>query len=411
LVWLTASPGDGVHEAVRLTVKDRGPVIAPDASERLFRPFSRLDRPEGEDPAGTGLGLSICLQLVTLMGGKIGCATWTSDDGRDGNAFWVTLPAAALALRAAPWPSDAAAGPAVAGAGETETPSPGSPAGIARLRRRPPPRTRILLTEDIVANQVVTATLLRREGHHVDIATNGPAAIRAVQATPYDLVFMDIFMPGMSGQEATQIIRGLPEPARSTPIIALTANIGPEDEAIFRAAGMGGILGKPVSLAALLGVLDRYVWSVHTAAAVPPPAAAVPPPADSGAPVPSEPGDSTTVPVLAAERIDELRTNLPPETFARLVEECLVDMAHRLPALRRALAAGAPGTVATQAHALVGMAAGYGMAAMEVRLRAIMAAARAADLTPLGSAVVAGLEADFAEAARTLREILRQAAA
>ena len=114
------------------------------------------------------------------------------------------------------------------------------------------------------------------------------------------------------------------------------------------------------------------------------------------------------MPVLAAGRIDELRTNLSPETFASLVEECLVDMDHRLPALCRALAAGALGAIVAHAHALVGMAAGYGMAAMEVRLRAIMAAARDGDLTPLGPAVVAALEADFAEAARTLRELLRK---
>ena len=81
----------------------------------------------------------------------------------------------------------------------------------------------ILLTDDVAANQLVTATLLRREGHHVDIAASGRAAITAIQMAPYDLVFMDIFMPGMSGQEATAIIRGLPEPAGSTPVVALTA--------------------------------------------------------------------------------------------------------------------------------------------------------------------------------------------
>ena len=65
--------------------------------------------------------------------------------------------------------------------------------------RRSLPRTRILLVEDILANQLVTATLLRREGHLVDIASNGAEAISAVAGRPYDLVFMDIFMPGMSG--------------------------------------------------------------------------------------------------------------------------------------------------------------------------------------------------------------------
>lgn len=380
-VWLTAEPGHSGREAVRLTVKDDGPVIALDARVRLFRPFSRLDRPGGEGAAGTGLGLSICQQLVTLMGGEIGCEAWRSQDGCDGNAFWVTLPAAALPLELILGQSDAAVATDQAD-------------GIADLPRRSPPRTRVLLTEDIVANQLVTATLLRREGHHVDIAASGAAAIQAIQAAPYDLVFMDIFMPGMSGQEATRIIRTLPAPACFTPIIALTANISAEDETIFKAAGMDGILGKPVSLTELLGVLDRHVWSGHTAAPASPTT-----PADGSQ-------QSGTTPVLAASRIDELRTNLPPETFANLVEECLADMDHRLPALRRALTAGAPGAVSAHAHALVGVAAGYGMAALETRLRAIMTAARAGDLTPLGPTVVTALEIEYAEAARTLRALL-----
>jgi HPt (histidine-containing phosphotransfer) domain-containing protein len=118
------------------------------------------------------------------------------------------------------------------------------------------------------------------------------------------------------------------------------------------------------------------------------------------------PKGADTVPVLAVERIEELRANLPPGTFENLVEECLVDMEHRLPALRRALVAKAPGAVTAQAHALVGMAAGYGMAALEIRLRVVMAAARGGDLTPLGPTIVATLEADFIDAARKLREML-----
>src|SRR6202012_6017529 len=104
-------------------------------------------------------------------------------------------------------------------------------------------------------------------------------------------------------------------------------------------------------------------------------------------------------PVLAAARIDELRANLSPETFANLMNECLADMEHRFPALRRALVAHAPGAVTAHAHALVGMAAGYGMAALEARLRTIMAAARDGDLSPLGPTIVAAVEADFTEAA------------
>ena len=85
-------------------------------------------------------------------------------------------------------------------------------------------------------------------------------------------------------------------------------------------------------------------------------------------------------------------------------------MDNRLPALRRALTAGAPAAVTVHAHAMVGMAAGYGMAALEVRLRAIMDAAAHGELASLGPSIIAGLETDFNAAAQALRRLLgRQA--
>jgi hypothetical protein len=97
-------------------------------------------------------------------------------------------------------------------AGEQDLPDATGDHRGASLTRRRPPRTRILLAEEIEADQRAIAIMLRRAGHHVDIATIGPAAIRAIQTAPYDLVLVDAFMPDMRGQEATQIMRSLPEP-------------------------------------------------------------------------------------------------------------------------------------------------------------------------------------------------------
>ena len=102
-----------------------------------------------------------------------------------------------------------------------------------------------------------------------------------------------------------------------------------------------------------------------------------------------------------------MRHNLAPETFATLVEACLVDLDHRLPALRRALLTGAGGAIAAQAHAMVGMAAGYGMVALEARLRAIMTAARNGKPVASGRVEVAAVEADMARAAAALRGMLQ----
>ena len=351
---------------LRLVVRDRGPVISPEGRARLFEPFSRLGEAGAITPAGTGLGLAICRHIAALMGGQIGCTVWTVGEREAGNEFWISLPLN-------PLPGDASL----------------APPRMDALPRRRLPRTRILLVEDIVANQLVTATQLRREGHLVDIASNGPEAISAVAIRAYDLIFMDIFMPGMSGLETTQHIRALRGLAASVPIIALTANVNPEDEAMCAAAGMNGMLGKPVALQELLDVIGRYVWPYRSDHVPTEPS------------VISEPALSS---VLSAKRLDELRATLPADTLANLVEECLVELAERLTALQDALQREVPQHIIAQAHAMAGMAAEYGMAALEARLRALL---RAVNDEPAVFATVGDdLEADMILAANALREAL-----
>ncbi len=406
-VWLIAGAGTGSEQAVRLSVRDDGPVIAADAQAQLFQPFSRAGRSSGDDPGGAGLGLAICRRLASLMGGQTGYEPWHGAGGAEGNMFWVALPATALPLHPTPGPADA-----LAGFGASPDWSAGMGGETHSLPNRLPPRTRILLTEDVEMTQRVTAALLRREGHCVDIAPSGPAAIAAMRAAPYDLVFMDIFMPGMTGQEAVRTIRTLEEPACSVPVVALTAASGPEDEALFKAAGMDGFLRKPPSAADLRDVVAKYVWARPVSPegvsqgqpATPLPSTPLATPPLAAPPLDAPPLDAR---VLNTGRIEDLRGNLPAGTFAALIEECLSDMDHRLPALRRALAAGAPGAVSAHAHALLGMAAGYGMASLEARLRDIVAAARQGDLTVLGTSAAAAVQADFTEAARALQTLCR----
>src|SRR6185437_15202822 len=277
--------------------------------------------------------------------------------GRIGNEFWVRLPLA---------PVPAGARPAAA-----------SPEELPRL-----PRTRILLVEDILANQLITATLLRREGHMVDVAGSGQAALEAVARQPCDLVFMDIYMPGMGGLAVAQQIRALPGAAGTVPIIALTANVGADERLECQRAGMNDVLSKPAALQDLLASLARHVW----------------------AGVPARPATLRQghrlhqAPVLAAERIAELRDLLPGDALTNMVEECLADLRARLPLLRRALQEETAEAAAGQAHAMLGMAAGYGLAALETRLRALMQAARSSDRIA-AAALADRLDDDLAHAA------------
>src|SRR5271166_2656381 len=352
----------GNQRSIRLAVRDRGPVI-PDASRaRLFEPFSSPENAGDAASLGTGLGLTICRHLVDRMGGEIGCSVWTVGDRDAGNEFWVTLPVK-LAL-GAPSPRP-----------DTEP-------------RRGLPRTRILLVEDILANQLVTATPLRREGHLVDVASNGPEAISAVANRPYDLVLMDIFMPGMSGLDATRRIRSLGGPAAAVPIVALTANLSPEDQVACAAAGMNGLLGKPVALGELLDTIAHHVWPHR--------------PDHLSIAVSEAPGEPAVSPILSPARLNELRATLPADLLANLVEECLVDLSERLMLLLEAVQEQAADQIVAHAHAMAGMAAEYGMAMLETRLRALMQAMRQ---TPESAgALTEDLEAELFRAATALRE-------
>jgi signal transduction histidine kinase/DNA-binding LytR/AlgR family response regulator len=358
---------------LRLAVRDQGPVIPEAERVRLFQPFAQLNQPEGDLQPGSGLGLSICRMLATLMDGAIGChaTTFRAASGRDriGNEFWLELPIV-------PLPPDAAA--------------PAARTGGALVL----PRTRILLAEDVVASRVVVSRMLRRAGHMVDAVGTAQDAIAAVSSRPYDVVLMDVHMPGMSGIDAARHIRILPGVSGVVPIIALTATLIGEDTVLCRAAGMNGILTKPASLAELLDTIARHAWPGCV------------PGARQPAPEPPIPAvEIADVPVLAERRLSELRQHLPATTLCNLVEDCLLDLQTRLPTLRAALADGDVARIVAAAHAMHGVAAGYGMSALDRRLQGVVAVARAQG--PEATVALAEtLDGELARAAVALREFL-----
>jgi CheY-like chemotaxis protein len=238
-----------------------------------------------------------------------------------------------------------------------------------------PRRSLVLLVEDMKVNQLITATQLRREGHRVDVAASGAEALAMAARTPYDLVLMDLMMPGMSGYEAARHLRALPGLAGGVPIHALTANTGEEERARCLAAGMQGMLSKPVPAAALREVLQH------------------------GAP--RAPAPPLAAGLLDTARLEELRRDLPAATLASLCRQCLEDMEQRLEALAAALAEGEAAGVEREAHALAGMAGSYGLALVERAARATLAAARRQEIAA-ARAAAAGLGEGFAHSRAAL---------
>jgi PAS domain S-box-containing protein len=209
-------------------VFDTGVGIALDKLGLLFQQFSQADGSIRRQYGGTGLGLAISKELVELMGGRIGVE---SQPGT-GSKFWfeVTVPAGNVELQ------------------QDTTPE------MLRTSRR----LRILLVEDNEINQELGRAVLEASGHTVEIASDGSVAVAMVQANTYDIVLMDVQMPVMDGVTATGLIRALDHSARDIPIIAMTANVLPQQVEAFRNAGMNGHVGKPFKREELLATIDEW---------------------------------------------------------------------------------------------------------------------------------------------------------
>jgi len=219
---------------LRFEIQDTGVGIDQAAADGLFQRFSQADGSTTRRFGGAGLGLAITRRLAILMGGDIGF----SSPPEGGSLFWLEI--------AAPPASEAAA--------------PAEAADTALLAG-----VRVLIVEDNPTNRLIASRLLQAMGALVETADDGAQGVEAVErAGPgFDLIFMDIQMPGMDGVEAARRIRGLGGEAGATPIIAMTANALAHQRASYVAAGMNGAVAKPLSPTALVqaiaAVLDPPV--------------------------------------------------------------------------------------------------------------------------------------------------------
>ncbi|CBL44987.1 histidine kinase [gamma proteobacterium HdN1] len=218
---------------VIVEINDTGIVIPKDRIDKLFDEGDVDAASSARHFGSTGLGLTICKSLVDLMDGVI-----EVDSGAGkGASFIVTLPMTVAALQAAP----------------VEPVSPGRCYG-----------KRVLVAEDNVVNQRVAQKVLARIGIDADIVFDGEAAIDAANNRKYDLIMMDIEMPVIDGLDATRAILAGNGPNRNTPILALTASVMEDDRRRILDAGMVGVVGKPIQIAALTSELDRWFSETST---------------------------------------------------------------------------------------------------------------------------------------------------
>lgn len=236
LVCREVEPADGVP-VYEYTITDNGIGMSEEFQQHLYEPFCREEQQVEGASSGTGLGAPIAKQLVELMGGTM---SFTSVLGQ-GTTFTIRLPFEKCKRSEIPQAVrvDAGDGDALQG-------------------------LRVLLVEDNDLNAEIAQFTLSRAGAVVTHAKDGESAVEAFAASApheYDVVLMDIMMPGIDGLEATRQIRALDrEDAATTPIIAVSANAFADDRRLSREAGMDAHLSKPVNSQELVEAL------VHIAA-------------------------------------------------------------------------------------------------------------------------------------------------
>lgn len=209
---------------LKLSIADTGQGIAPALQERLFDEFDRGSA-AGSEIEGTGLGLSICKRIASDMGGDIGVE---SEIGK-GSIFWFSIPVTI---------SD---GCKIAATDST----PVLPKKLL-LDGRPP---KILVAEDVEANQIVIASMLETFGCEITIVDDGSKVLPALDKDNFDGILMDVWMP-TSGMTATREIRAS-KAHTQIPIYGVTAFAADDERSAVLASGMDGVISKPINLAGL----------------------------------------------------------------------------------------------------------------------------------------------------------------
>jgi PAS domain S-box-containing protein len=340
------------RDGVRLEVADTGPGILARHRARLFQTFERLNAQAVSGIEGAGLGLAIAAHLVRLMGGRIGYA----DNQGGGSVFWVELPCATVS------------------ATEVEA---AAPPRAARSRLR------VLVVDDEALNRDIARGFLGLAGHEVVCVDNGAAAVAAAAAGDFDVILMDVRMPGMNGLRATRLIRALPAPRGEVRIVAVTAQAFAQQIATCLQAGMDGHIAKPFNQAVLLATLQNPTTVPNdTELAATSPATAC---AEAG----------TGLPMLDRAMFEDIVGSLSAADLDQNLRLLITGCEALLCALRRPGLRSRASEVAEAAHKLAGGAGTFGFLAMAAAARQFEVAADMGthETVALGANLAAAIEA------------------
>jgi PAS domain S-box-containing protein len=363
---LEADQQDGC--VVRFSVQDSGVGIAKDKQHLLFRHFAQADASMTRKYGGTGLGLAICKRLAEMMGGSIG---FESTPGV-GSTFWFIL----HFTKQKDSPTAGTAGKTLAGGA-------GTPDGPRNAGSNPWETTRILLAEDNVTNQEVARGILNKLGFKlITVCADGHETIRTLEKERFDLVLMDVFMPGMDGLQAARIIRD-PTSAvlqHAIPVIAMTAGAMKEDRDKCIAAGMIDHITKPLVPKNVLEIISRRLLRIDAVAS---------------APVNPAPFADSAVGFNYDNLMERLDSDI--DLIEKVVAIAVREIPRQIDKLRQAFAGRDCKSIELHAHSIKGAAANIGLEHLRLIAEKIEYGARAGDYA-LISRFIPGI-ADYFEAA------------
>jgi CheY-like chemotaxis protein/nitrogen-specific signal transduction histidine kinase len=227
-IHASAHPGLGKVLNLHLSVRIEGVTLSADRIREVFETFDQIDDGAMRRFNGIGLGLALTRRVVQLLNGDLVV------DSESPGCCVITAEIPLL------------------------TPKPILVSAQVRGATHRPATPRILVVEDNRISQQVLTAILAKGSYEFDCANDGLAAIAAAKATPYNLILMDLQMPGMGGIEATEHILQLPGYA-DVPILALTAEVSDQIRALCRQKGMAAFLNKPVHAVELLACVQRFL--------------------------------------------------------------------------------------------------------------------------------------------------------
>jgi CheY-like chemotaxis protein/anti-sigma regulatory factor (Ser/Thr protein kinase) len=346
---LKTAAGD---EVLELRVADTGLGMAEDELPRIFEDFETLDRSFARQQTGAGLGLAIVRRIVDAMEGEI----FVESEPGEGTLFTVVLPVTAVNI-------------------STPAPREEAPRRLPSLT----PRS-VLVVEDNDINRAVLRGMLRRRNCKVVEAGDGRTGVAVAGSQRFDLVLMDVAMPGIDGIEAARQIRAGGGPSATTPIVAVTAHAGKAEIAEVLRAGFDSVVTKPVESQRIDDLLEGR--GLRTAG--------------GGARLFGV--DRT----LDIEHLDKLRLELGGERLLGLLSRFAAEASTEVGWMASTEVRQAPpADLADRAHRLAGGAASFGAWRLGERLQRVETAARAGQRSALATHLP-GLRSDWAETRQRL---------